>query len=215
LGVSAHRIVKQPGTLPHQPQETFVLAPETPGEYAPAHSTSCGHELEIRDLRQQIDKLQREMKQQQLTAIREKNDLIRKTQRLNQMIIKNAQPVKNELSDLDAENAFLEIRQLITGIVRNNFSSPRIIINKHHVKELGEDRFYHKLETMAVETRRRVLISTIFRTIKLQAFDVKCFGLDDSMETCMQDFEKMIQGSVKSKQSVRLPREMLTFPSTS
>ncbi len=143
------------------------------------------------------------MKQQQLKAIQEKNDLIRKTQKLNQIIIKNAQPTRNELSDNDAENAIAEIRQLITGIVLSNFEAEKISIDKQRVRQLGEDDFYRKFETRPRETRRRMFMARIFMIIKSQVFDTKHFGLDESMDACMQDFEKMITSNVNSTQSTQ------------
>ena len=123
---------------------------------------------------------------------------LRKNRVLNQMIIKYGQSSSNELSDDEIENDAREIRQLIYTVIRTTYTNPEHPnINYKHAHQVGEAHFYERFRGRLGESRKRMLIARVFRIINAEIFNARWFGLDGEMGRQMQEFERLIQSSVK------------------
>lgn len=148
--------------------------------------------------------LQNTLEHQTKESNREKNVLqgkltqyIRKTQQLNQIIIKNSNQT-NEPSDTEIERATTEISSDITRIIRTHYAGSQLSVEYSMAKYIKEEAFYKPFKNYRAETIRRLLSQRLFHLLNSAIFSAKIYGLHDEAEDHLEQFERAISNSTKS-----------------
>lgn len=121
---------------------------------------------------------------------------IRKTQQLNQIIIKNANKT-NEPSDTEIERATTDICSDITSLIRTHYSGSKLNVNMSKAKQWKDESFYKSFKDKAPETKRRLLSNRLFSLLNTGIFSAKLYGLDSDAEYHLENFERAILASPK------------------
>jgi hypothetical protein len=158
----------------------------------------------LKVLQNTLDKLDVQMR----NSDREKNELkgklgqyIRKTQQLNQIIIKNANQT-NEPSDSEIERATTEISSDITRIIRTHYAGSKLVVNMSTARQYKDEEFYRPIKKLGPETIRRLLCERLFRLLNSEIFSARIYGLEDEAEKHLEKFERAIFGSPKGMQRI-------------
>lgn len=158
----------------------------------------------IRDLEGEIERKEKERRIERAKLTAKVNDGVRKTQKLNQIIIDHVQQWK-ELMDDEIEAAAVAIRSAIVAIIRVHFAGRRIQIHSSKAKATKDSRtqaFYHTIKPLHPETIRWILKAEVFSILNREIFSRPIFGLDSvmdkQMENSMVHFERMIFESANS-----------------
>lgn len=143
-------------------------------------------------------------------------EYIRKTQRLNQIIIKYGQ--SDEPADGDLESQARDIRSSIKNLVMLNLKGQKIVVDYNRAKQISEYdnpyyqrarelrqdpfTFYMGLRGRSAQIKRALLIERLFLILDAEIFRSKWFGLDDRsrwiMENGLREFENLILKNSKS-----------------
>lgn len=173
--------------------------------------------LQIESLQRQVADLQRKVQEQERQAAKDATEhriklteYVRKTQRLNQIIIKYGQ--LDEPSDGDIESEARDIRSAINNLVLLNFKGQKIAVDYtrakqltaldkpyyQRAKEMGQDplSFYKGLSGRNAQIKRALMIEKLFSTLNGEIFRSKWFGMDNQaggvMEEGLREFEKVV-----------------------